>query len=235
MVVQDLFKNCDVELLLESLLKISCVAEEYIEELGRKKYLKVLEHTIDDFLKLKPVITEDYIYVAQHDDIDEIYLSPSIIHKEDLVKYKDLIDEIYTEYDKEKFQDDINKPISYSLMFIEREKLLGYQFSEYSLKKYDEYDVIASVFHELTFFGYDNDIYAENSKEELQELERRSDEATNHPENLISFEEAMEEIFGEDWDDIEVEMPSEEEIDAMIEKNTKETYEHYYNILKELA
>lgn len=233
MIVQDLFKECDVGLLLDNLVLISEACKEYLEEIGREKYLKILKYTINDMLKIEPVISEDFIYVSRCEDWEDSYLSPSIVHKEDLLKYTELIKELHQEFKLEKNEYE-KSPTSYGLMFVPRKELLGYQFSEFSIEKYGLYEVIASVFHELTYFGYDNETCDTRVKEESDELARRAEDVMTHPEKLVPFNEAMDELFGEDWKDIEVEMPSEEEIEQSMINNGIITYEHYYKILEKL-
>lgn len=233
MIVQELFKECDVGLLLDKLVITSGACKECLEEIGREKYLKILQHTVNDMLKIEPVIVEDFIYVSKCEDWEDSYLSPSIIHKEDLLKYTELIKELHQEFKLEKNEYE-KSPTSYGLMFVPRKELLGYQFSEFSIEKYGLYDVIAAVFHELTYFGYDNETCDSRIQEEADELARRAEDVMEHPEKLIPFEVAMEEIFGEEWDDIEVEIPTEKEIEQSMINNGKITYEHYYKILEKL-
>jgi hypothetical protein len=234
MIVQDLFRDCDSIVVAEKLLEYfgEDTKLKYMDDLDR--YYKMIDMTILDILDLKPILQEDYIFVSMVYDVEpksfDPYLSPSIIKLEDLRRHKDSIIKLSKHFDVQECKD--NYVTSYGLMFCNRKELLGYKFCENILSKYDKDDVIASVLYELTWFGYSNEDYARNLDKETNELlesEKEIEEGKGIP-----FEEAMEEIFGEDWkDELEdIPQPTKEDIDENIKRNTIPEYEEFLWIIK---
>lgn len=238
MIVQDLFKNIDVEKLANNLIETYEEEKENSQKYGYEKYLKLIKLTIDDFLSIIPTICNDYIIVYKtydwFDEEDYEYLDTSIIHIEDISNNIEIAKSLTSNYNLE--LDRQNRIDTYGMDLVERNLLLGYNFCENCFDKYDKYDVLATVFYELTLFGYLNETSEENVEEEKNILEERIQDVKEHPERLIPFEKAMEDIFGKDWkkeyDDIK--LPTREQLDICATKNRKEIYDEISWIIQSM-
>lgn len=238
MIVQDLFKDIDIETLTKHFIEYSNISKRKNEEIGFENFCKLIKKVTCDLLNLKPIINEDYVYVVkqfdniENPDIIEESYEPSIISKKTLIKNCEYIKKQASNYDLE-----LNKKmpiVSTSLFFIPREELLGYQFCENSLKILNKYDVISAILFELTWFGYDNETSNKNLEKKTQILEQRIDDIKNHPENFIPLDEAMKDIFGDDLDSLMEEdfrMPTDEEIDYLIKINSEPIFKEYWYII----
>jgi hypothetical protein len=122
--------------------------------------------------------------------------------------------------------DDINKvnyPDSYSIMFTEWEKILGYQVAEESFDYVERLDLAATLLYEITFFGYEHEENEMVSKKEHEELERRIDEieacyARGEEPQTISAEEFEKELLEMRYEFGEFNGKTEEEIEKNLEK-----------------
>ncbi len=122
------------------------------------------------------------------------------------------------------YQDFKKKPLeipyeTYSMMFIPRNELLGYEM--FYIPEENVHDLAAEYLHELSWFGYDNESYEQNSKEEKEKLEEAAEEAKN-PENLRTLNSV------DLYKELGVEPPSEEE-KANIRKATEKIIILNYN------
>lgn len=238
MIVQDLFKNVDMNKLSQAFSKCSFNLERKYKEMGEQKFTNLIQNTVNELLSISPTLSDDYICVIeQFDDSEvknqyEVIYEPSIIEKETLLKNYEYIKRQVEEYNLELFKE--NPLVSGSLFLLPREEILGYQFSEYSLQNFNKYDVIASILFELTWFGYDNKTSEENIEKETQILLDRAKEVKEHPENLIPFDKAMHDVFGDLWDEIEkeIEPPTDEEINHLIKINSEPKLKDYLFILE---
>lgn len=233
MIVQDLFRNIDIKSLVNKFKLYSSVLGEKFEKIGEEEFIKLIENTINDLLAIKPIISKDFMFIEYVYDLDaneKPYLSPALIEKDDLIKFKDFIYQQANEFSIKEEREKLG-PTIYSVFLLKREELLGYQFSEYSLDIYDKYDILSCILFELTWFGYSNESYEENLNQECNELDRRSEEIKNNPDCLVPIEEAMTEIFGEEWKDYEYIPPTPEEINQNIQKNKEPIYKDFKYIL----
>lgn len=215
MTVQELLRRADIDVIYSILMKhymdknymikkykeknpTTATDETILKEIMQKEYDSV-KNGYDDLIHLKSnkhsntyCVVIRY-YTATDDEHvleDTIYDVTSIEKEKLLTSYKE-IDTIET---YEEFTDiiKIRRPIeTYNFMFVKREDVLGYEVSPLSIEMYEANEVAASIFWELTWFGYDNDTANKNQETSILSLESNSKELE---EDLFDFEEDLEEI-----------------------------------------
>jgi len=133
-------------------------------------------------------------------------------------------------------------PISYGLMFLDWEEILGYNVIPY-FEQVSELELAAQLLWELTWFGYTKEDYNKNAQTESKELQSRSEEAEQaikdgNKEYFISWDEVKEELFNEMYSDLtdEEKIKQKEEDDKhlqeFLEKSKELNVDNTKNILK---
>lgn len=232
MIIQDLFKNCDVKIVGDYMLNLMSekTRNKHIKNINT--YYNTIKNTISDILSLEPILNNDYIYVSMAYDIEEApWLAASIVKTDEIIKNSELVNSLSSNFLLDKYKEEGLKIVPYSLMFIPREELIGYKFAEYSFSVFDRNEIIASILFELTYFGYSNKDNKENINKESKELNESIDEIDKN--NLVNFDDAMKEIYGEKWNEKTNKYipPTQEQIDKNILDNMIPIYKEYKWIL----
>lgn len=240
MIVQDLFKDIDISILADRFSNYSDCIRNIKTKMGDNEYLKLIDDTVKELLDIRPTYSNDYLVVSKVFDYDVDDIS-KIEEGYDayLIFEKDLLDNAeYIRMQADNFNLDLhkNKYINaYSLFLTPREEILGYKFSNYLLNIIDKYDILSTVLFELTWFGFDNETAEQNMKQQENGIDASVKEIIEHPENLVSFEDIIKDIFGDDLDkSYDVQIPNAEQMDAIIQINTEPLFKCYRSILDEL-
>lgn len=215
MTVQELLRRADIDVIYSILMKhymdknymikkykeknpTTATDETILKEIMQKEYDSV-KKGYDDLTHLKSnkhsntycVVIRYYTATDDENVLEDLIYDVTSIEKEKLLASYEEIDTIET---YEEFTDiiKIRKPIeTYNFMYVKREDVLGYEVSPLSIEMYGVNEVAASVFWELTWFGYDNDTANKNQETSILSLESNSKELAD---DLFDFEEDLEEI-----------------------------------------
>lgn len=238
MIVQDLFKNCNSKKVADLMLKLMSERTQDKYSKNMDIYYKTIDNTISEILSLEPILSNDYVFVSMAYSIDEDpWLATSILKTEQIIENSNLVNNLFNNFSLEEYKEKGLKIIPYSLMFVPREELLGHKFAEHSFSVFDKNEIIASVLFELTYFGYSNKDNKNNIEKEVAKLDKSVKEYEEG--DLIDFDDLMEEMYGEDWEEQEefrYTPPTQEQLDKNILDNMIPIYKEYKWILdKELA
>lgn len=118
----------------------------------------------------------------------------------------------------------INAPESaYAFDLTDWEDVLGYQVILKNVEKYGKQAYLAAVLYELSFHGYSR----QSQQEIKEELEESIEDIKEHPERLVSIEEAL----GPDWNKDE---RPQEEIDAEKHYQQLQQAKYYKELLENI-
>lgn len=79
---------------------------------------------------------------------------------------------------------------TYGYEFCPHEEIVGFFVAETELTQHNLTQVMYDAIFEASFFGFDE---GQKAKEEAEELDRRSKDAREHPERLVSFDSVKKE------------------------------------------
>ena len=162
---------------------IEYMKENFIPDYeDKEKISKIMEKgfslSLADIANIVPKISdEDLVFAFPYKETDgncniEINVDISNIKKSELLNMD-------TDYEIQTRDDVMDKkyPIPYSFMFIDWETILGYKIIEESFEHVSELEFACKLLYELTWFGYTKEIATENTEKEIEELDRRMEEA----------------------------------------------------------
>lgn len=173
--VKDAFKLCNVK-------KLALEYEKTLPsdfDMENEKAAMILWY--DEILKIEPLHTDDNFVIMAYmskdtfDDEVESYLDVSVVKQDeitDFVSIEEINVETKTNDELYAISRKLRNVESYAFEFSPWNEILAYFVPNALIEQYGLETLMASIVHEMTFFGYE-----ENTKEEeKEELIRRADE-----------------------------------------------------------
>jgi hypothetical protein len=200
MIIYEMFKETSSEKVIKELIKQPGFFWEIdinneLNDIQKAKFKSKIKQLYNDEInnikndKYKIIYNNDCIVVCskriEGNSDDEVYYDVSKLYKKDFCTI-------------EKFE--VNKPEEFKnptveLLFEEREKVLGFQCSDYCIKKYGAEVILAALLREMCFFGINNNDCLKRKKEAENELIEAIKASENcNPEDYISEEDFWKEL-----------------------------------------
>lgn len=223
MYVIDLFKKVDIEEFIKKFI-VYDRKKRIVDDISDFQYDKDIRLVFKEILSLKPIYSDDYLFVRMNyeikeDDFNEKILMASIVEKNDVLQKQDNIYFLRDNCnDLSKYEVFNMLPTFYGVLGFKREKVLGLNFCEHILEKYDLVDVLIAIYRELTIFGLSNEKHEKNMKDEFEKMDESVKQAKEHPETCRDFDEVMLELFGDEWEKYEYIPPTKSEICNYLKK-----------------
>lgn len=183
MIVQNLFQRTSFDKIWDIFVK-----SYYTIEPPREGTRDAAQKAYKDILQKTPSCSNDVVFATPYqDDIDEsVEFDVFVIKEADLPDIKKL----HPFQTMKELEDHPFIHPGYALMGIPRDEVLGYQVAEECITEENLNKVVASVFWEMTWFGWDEETAKINEKKTFEDI----DDLDEQIQNAKPLEEVMQEL-----------------------------------------